>query len=118
MVALGIALVGSVRSRRRDLAVLKAIGFTRRQLSLMIETQAVVTVLAGAVIGIPLGVALGSTVWRRFADDLGVLAETRVPVARRSRWASPPGWGRRWPSPPCRAGPPPAPPRRSPSGPK
>jgi hypothetical protein len=80
MVALGIALVASVRSRRRDLSVLKALGFTRHQITLMVQTQATATVLAGAVIGIPLGVALGSTIWRRFADDLGVLAETRVPI--------------------------------------
>ena len=81
MVALGIALVASVRSRRRDLSVLKALGFTRRQVSGMVQAQAIATVLVGGVVGIPLGLALGSIVWRRFADDLGVLAETRVPVA-------------------------------------
>jgi putative ABC transport system permease protein len=80
MVALGFALVTSVRSRRRDLSILKALGFTRRQLAGMVQAQAVATVLVGAVVGVPLGVALGSTVWHRFAEDLGVLAETQVPV--------------------------------------
>jgi hypothetical protein len=80
MVALGVALVTSVRARRRDLSVMKALGFTRRQLAAMVQAQALTTVLIGAVVGVPLGVALGSTVWRRFADDVGVLSETRVPV--------------------------------------
>jgi hypothetical protein len=80
LLALAFALVASVRTRRRDLAVLKALGFTGRQLSAMVETQALVTVLVGAVIGVPLGLALGSTVWRLFAEDLGVLVETRIPA--------------------------------------
>ena len=38
---------------------------------------------AGAMValGIALGLALGSGIWRRFARDLGVVAETDVPVA-------------------------------------
>ena len=43
IVALGLTLVASVRHRRRDLALLKALGFTPRQLAAVVAWQATVT---------------------------------------------------------------------------
>jgi ABC-type lipoprotein release transport system permease subunit len=70
-------LVMSVRRRRRDLAVLKTLGFLRRQVSATVAWQA--TTLAGIalLIGLPLGVALGRWGWTLFANSIGVLP---VPV--------------------------------------
>jgi ABC-type antimicrobial peptide transport system permease subunit len=70
-------LVTSVRRRRRDLAVLKTLGFVRRQVSATVAWQA--TTLAGIalLIGLPLGVALGRWGWTLFANSIGVLP---VPV--------------------------------------
>jgi len=70
-------LVMSVRRRRRDLAVLKTMGFVRRQVSTTVAWQA--TTLAGIalLIGLPLGVALGRWGWTLFANSIGVLP---VPV--------------------------------------
>ena len=59
-VALCITLITSVRRRRRDLAILKTLGFTRGQLVLAIAVQASVAAVIGCAIGIPVGVALGS----------------------------------------------------------
>jgi hypothetical protein len=66
--ALGHALATAVRRRRHDLAVLRALGMTRRQSRGVVVTQATLLALVGLVFGIPLGVALGRTVWRVVAD--------------------------------------------------
>jgi hypothetical protein len=66
--AVGHALVTAVRRRRYDVAVLRALGMTRRQSRGVVVTQASVLALVGLVLGVPLGVALGRTVWRYVAD--------------------------------------------------
>jgi hypothetical protein len=66
--AVGHALATAVRKRRHDVAVLRAVGLTRTQSRAVVLTQATVLALIGLVVGIPLGVALGRTVWRYVAD--------------------------------------------------
>lgn len=72
-------LVTGVRVRRRDLAVLKTLGFTRRQVASAIAWMATTVVGMALVIGIPLGLALGRWTWRGFADDLGIDDVVRLP---------------------------------------
>ncbi len=72
-------LVTSVRARRRDLAVLKTIGFTRRQLAMTVGAQATTLVIVALVVAIPLGLIIGRWTWTSFADDLGVIAGVVVP---------------------------------------
>jgi hypothetical protein len=76
---MGHALVTSVRRRRRDLAVLKAIGFGPGQVSATVAWQA--TTLAGLALaaGLPLGVAAGRWTWNLFAAQLGVAAPAGTP---------------------------------------
>jgi ABC-type lipoprotein release transport system permease subunit len=73
-------LVTSVRRRRRDLAVLKTLGFARRQVSATVIWQA--TTLAGlaVLVGLPLGVAAGRWAWMPVADRLGVVPVSVVPA--------------------------------------
>ncbi|PZF84927.1 FtsX-like permease family protein [Jiangella anatolica] len=66
--AVGHALAAAVRRRRRDLAVLRALGLTGGQSRGVVVTQAVTIVLAGLVLGAPLGVAVGRSVWRYVTD--------------------------------------------------
>ena len=80
LASLWVALTAAVRRRRRDLAVLKSIGFTRWQLSAAVSWQATATVAVGLLIGAPLGVALGRTLWNQFADQLDVVASPTVPA--------------------------------------
>jgi hypothetical protein len=80
VVALGLILVTSVRRRRRELAVLKTLGFTARQLSSVIAWQATVAVVIGAVVGVPLGIVLGRTLWNLFAHEISVVPASTVPV--------------------------------------
>jgi hypothetical protein len=73
------ALVTSVRRRRRDLATLKTLGFTRGQVSATVAWQATTFALLAAAVGIPLGVAGGRWAWRLVADQLGVVPDPVVP---------------------------------------
>jgi hypothetical protein len=72
------ALATSVRRRRRDLAVLKTLGFVRRQVSATVAWQATTFAAIALIVGIPLGVAAGRWVWALFADQLGVPPEPTV----------------------------------------
>jgi len=73
------ALVTSVSRRRRDLAMLKALGFTRGQVSQTVAWQATTFALLAALIGVPLGIAGGRWAWRLIAGQLGIDAGPIVP---------------------------------------
>jgi hypothetical protein len=68
--AVGYALSTAVRRRGRELAVLRALGLTGRQARLVIVTQATLLAAVGLAAGIPLGLAVGRTVWRAVADSI------------------------------------------------
>jgi hypothetical protein len=80
MAALGLILIASVRRRRHDLALLKTIGFTRRQLSATIAWQATVAVGVGTIIGIPVGIIIGRALWNVFARAIDVVPQPTVSV--------------------------------------
>ena len=65
--AVGHALSTAVRRRRQDLAVLRALGMTRRQARLVVTTQASLLAIIGLLVGVPLGMALGRAIWRAVA---------------------------------------------------
>jgi predicted lysophospholipase L1 biosynthesis ABC-type transport system permease subunit len=70
-----------VRRRRRDLALLKTLGFTRRQLAGAVSWQATVVAIVGLVVGVPLGIAAGRWLWILFARGLSAVPEPVIPVA-------------------------------------
>jgi hypothetical protein len=78
--ALGLTLTASVRRRRRDLALLKALGFTQRQLAACVAWQSTAAAAAGLVAGIPLGIALGRWLWILFARDIYAVPRATVPT--------------------------------------
>ena len=80
LASLTIALTAAVRRRRREFALLKALGFTRRQLSATVAWQATSMTVVGLVVGVPLGVVLGRVLWNQFAEQLDVLAEPALPI--------------------------------------
>jgi hypothetical protein len=79
--ALGITLVASVRRRRRDFAVLKTLGLSGRQLAAIVAWQSSVTVVVGTLVGIPLGLVLGHTLWNAFAHAIDAEPTSTVPGA-------------------------------------
>jgi ABC-type lipoprotein release transport system permease subunit len=70
----------SVARRRRQVALLKVLGFVRRQVLAATCWQALTVVTIGLVIGVPSGVAVGEAVWRTFASHLGAVPVAVVPV--------------------------------------
>jgi ABC-type lipoprotein release transport system permease subunit len=74
------ALFSAARRRRRELAVLKVLGFRRRQVSAAIAWQATVVAIIAIVVGIPLGIGAGRWGWRAFAERLGVPNQPVTPV--------------------------------------
>lgn len=80
LVSLALALTASVRRERRELALLKVLGFTRRQLGWTVVANATVIAVVGLAVGLPLGVMLGRWLWVLFARQLSVVPEPSVPV--------------------------------------
>ena len=66
------ALVTTVRRRRRDLAILRSIGFTRGDSRLAIAWQATIIAIIGLIVGIPLGIITGRVIWKQLAESFPV----------------------------------------------
>ncbi len=77
---LGLTLTASVRRRRRDFALLKTLGFTRRQLAAAVAWQSSVIALAGLIVGMPTGIALGRLLWLAFAHQLSAVPDAVIPA--------------------------------------
>jgi ABC-type lipoprotein release transport system permease subunit len=73
-------LGASVRRRRRDLALLKTLGFTQRQLMAAVAWQASVAAVIGIVIGVPLGIVVGRWLWSLFAREIYAVPQPSVPA--------------------------------------
>lgn len=78
--ALALTLASSVRRHRRDLAILKTIGFARRNLSATVAWQATTLAIGAVMIGIPAGIVLGRWSWQLVADSVGSVSPPLVPV--------------------------------------
>jgi len=80
MLSLAFTVLADVLRRRRELALLKALGMTRRQVRAIVAWQTSITLGIAVLAGIPLGVVAGRLAWRAFAGSLGVAPVTVVPV--------------------------------------
>ena len=78
--AVGHAIVASVHRRRRELALLKTLGFERRQVRATVGWQATTIGAVAVVLGVPAGVIVGAFAWRRVADGLGIATHLAVPA--------------------------------------
>jgi FtsX-like permease family len=66
-------LLTSVRRRRRDLAILKTVGFVTRQVRATVAWQATALACAGLIVGVPLGLLAGRWAWLLFADQEAIV---------------------------------------------
>ena len=71
--ALAHVLVTAIRRRRRDVAILKTIGFVRGQARRVVAWQATIMVIIAAAVGVPLGIVVGRSLWNVVANGIGVL---------------------------------------------
>ena len=78
--AASYSLVSTLRRRRADLAVLRALGFVRSQIRATLRWQAATVAIVGLVLGLPLGIALARQLWARVAEELGVVYRREVPL--------------------------------------
>jgi len=62
------------RGRLRDLAVLRTIGLSSAQLRRSATWEGLLVAGAIVAVGLPVGFLIGRTLWREFADGLGVAA--------------------------------------------
>jgi len=76
----GYLLIASVRRHRRDFAVLRALGFTRRQVMTAVAAQATTVAVVALLVGLPSGVLLGRLAWGVFTNSLAVPNEAVAPV--------------------------------------
>jgi putative ABC transport system permease protein len=88
LVLLAIAAAGIFNAARlttlervRDIAVLKAIGMTARQIALMLVASTLVFAVVAAVIGLPLGVWLEGVILTNIGDFFGVAIDTLAGVS-------------------------------------
>jgi putative ABC transport system permease protein len=68
-----------VRWRRRDLALLKTIGFQRSQVRATVAWQATTVAVVALIVGIPVGVAGGRWGWTWLADRMHAVPEPVTP---------------------------------------
>ncbi len=73
-------LVVSVTRRRREIGLLKSLGFVNSQVASTVIWQATTLALIGVVIGTPIGIVIGHVVWNAFANNLGVVPVSVVQV--------------------------------------
>ena len=73
-------LVVSVSRRRREMGLLKSLGFVNHQIAATVAWQATALALVGIVVGAPVGSVLGSWVWDAFAKNIGAVPVSVVQV--------------------------------------
>lgn len=78
--AIVFALFGSLRSRHREIAVLKSLGFVRRQLASAVAWEATMLSVVACAAGLILGIAAGRWAWMLFSDSLGIARSTELPL--------------------------------------
>ena len=74
-------LLLTTRRRRKELAILKTLGFVPRQVRATVAWIALTIVAPALVIGLPLGIVAGRWGWRMFAEYLAVVPDPVAPVA-------------------------------------
>jgi ABC-type lipoprotein release transport system permease subunit len=80
VLSLALTVLSLVRRRRRELALLKAMGMTRGQVRAVIAWQTTLTLLIAVAVGGALGIAGGRLAWHAFAGSLGVVPVVQVPA--------------------------------------
>ena len=80
LAAVGHALVTGTHRRRHELAMLKTLGFERRQVRYAIAWEATALAVGSLVVGIPLGLVAGIAIWRAVANGLGVVPTATLPL--------------------------------------
>jgi hypothetical protein len=82
LLTVGNTLINTVRRRRHDVAVLRTLGFLKRQVSAMVAWQATTFAVLAIVVGLPIGAAIGRVTWTIVTNRLGLPADSVVPAVQ------------------------------------
>ncbi len=72
-------VLSAVRSRRRDLVVLRALGAEQSWIVRVVHWQATIFVSFCIVAGVPLGAIAGAALFTRFAESMGAVDDASLP---------------------------------------
>jgi putative ABC transport system permease protein len=81
LATLAHALSVSVRRRSREIATMRALGMTSRASSAVVVSHAVILVGIAIVVGVPLGLALGTRIWEPIAASAYVVVRSVTPAS-------------------------------------
>lgn len=88
LATVGHVLIQAVRRRRRDLAILKTLGFVRGQVAAAVAWQACVFALMSLALALPIGISLGRWTWTLLARYGGFVPEVAAPPLTLSMMAA------------------------------
>ena len=71
-VPLGYGVISTVRARRRELSILRAMGMSQRQVSAVVMLQGLSIVIVSAIAGVVLGVVAAGLAWGVFSRSIGL----------------------------------------------
>ena len=74
-------VLSTMRRRQVDLAVIRALGATRRQLESTMRWQTLMLIGSALVVGIPFGLLANKIAWQAFTERIGVAPGTVIPAA-------------------------------------
>lgn len=80
VVATTHVLLTALRARRGEFAILKTLGFVRRQVATTVVVHALLFGVVGLAVGLPLGYGIGRQAWRAVATSHGFAADVLVPA--------------------------------------
>ncbi len=80
LLTVGHGMITSLRTRRRDLAILRSLGADRGWITRAVHWQATVLTALPVLVGIPVGIVLGRLVFGAFADSMGAVRDAAMPV--------------------------------------
>ncbi|MSO87550.1 MAG: ABC transporter permease [Acidimicrobiia bacterium] len=79
LLAVGHGLWVSINARRRDLAVLATLGFRPQDIRTMLLWQATFIAIVGTLLGVTVGIILGTNAWSAVASSTAVIDQAVVP---------------------------------------
>ena len=77
--AIAYALALTVRRRRQDLAILRALGLRSSQAGWVMTWQAMVVAVISIVLGIPIGIGVGRAIWSSVAGRANLVVRPEMP---------------------------------------
>ena len=80
LLTVGHVMLTSMRTRRRDLAILRSLGADRGWITRAVHWQATVLTALPVIVGIPVGIVFGRLIFGAFADSMGAVRGAAIPL--------------------------------------